>query len=334
VEDELEKNIPKMIRMFEKFLGHKICKELQALEEDEYGASADEIFAVFSKNNVVQIENSFPKALKIIVEQHQEFEFFIIDRNLSNILYEMEEIQSFYPKYDENFYNRYFEREGDLFLELLISNHIDVKQKFFFLTANSRDKLRNEDEIKGHIDFDRFCVDNFVDKSDQEKLIELKSRIENSQILNLVKENQRYLMILEQIDVNLKNTFITLLQKKDDTNQAQITANLSAIRVIYENLLKKFAAIHIAPDDCYNYFSKEKQLVMRATVRWISIENSEKFAANCIIKDFLYAIQEIASDFGAHRDYEKEGFQPTTNTVNSLVYGLKDILVWYDMNCE
>jgi uncharacterized protein YjgD (DUF1641 family) len=333
VEDELEKNIPKIIRMFRKYLGTKICKKLQQLEEDEFGATANDILKIFEKSSIVKLENSFPKALDWVLNHYNEFEFYIIDRNLSNIMYELEDLKKIDPKFNENFYDKFFEREGDYFLELLISKNFDVKNKFFFLTANSSDRLRNEDEIQNHIDFDRFQDHNFIDKSNMEELRQLVRQIEDSKLLNLMKENERYLQILRKIDENLKNTFVELLKKKDDTNREQITQNMSNIRLVFINIITMFALSHNLPDTYYSFNKKnEKQINMSGFIKWVKDYNYKKFSCSSIISNFLYSIKEVSSDYGAHMEYgiQRVEYKPTTDTVNSLIYALKDIITWYD----
>jgi len=61
-------------------------------------------------------------------------------------------------------------------------------------------------------------------------------------------------------------------------------------------------------------------------------QNSNHFFA--IRPNFFYDIQEICSDFGPHAKSVSKGFQPTSNTVNVLIYELKDIILWFDKSIE
>ncbi|WP_207680782.1 hypothetical protein [Desulfonema magnum] len=62
VEDELSRNIPGIIRLFEKYLGKKKIRRLKELEEDEsgYGAEPDEIKGIVEETNIVEVEYRFP----------------------------------------------------------------------------------------------------------------------------------------------------------------------------------------------------------------------------------------------------------------------------------
>ncbi|MCF7792825.1 MAG: hypothetical protein K9N09_02575 [Candidatus Cloacimonetes bacterium] len=343
VEDELTKNVPKIIRLFEKYLGPKRVKQLEKLENDEsgYGAEPQEIKRIVESCGVVDIEYCFTDSLKKIVEFQNEYTIFIIDRNLSEVEYELEDIQKIGTSYKNEFYDKFFEREGDYFLELLISAKFDVINNFYFLTANSRDDLRNADRLKEHFDFGLFKASNIIDKSDNLEMHKLKMRIENDEKLQVLKDNIRYVRILEKIDSDVSENFLDLLTHKDDSNQNTIRKNLTTIRnILSDNILPEIARLKNAPDFCWNPKNKN-QIVMRGVISWIcnfdkdTRINNFQFNSNAIIKNFLYDIQEIASDYGDHKNYKKkEKTLATSDTVNSLIYALKDIIVWYDKILE
>jgi hypothetical protein len=106
--------------------------------------------------------------------------------------------------------------------------------------------------------------------------------------------------------------------------------------MLSDNILPEIARLKDAPDLCWNS-KKKDQIVMRGVIAWICEYNREekkfsfKFGSNSIIKNFLYDIQEIASDYGDHKNYKSNRRTPaTSDTVNSLIYALKDIIVWFD----
>ena len=339
MEDELTKNIPKIIRLFEKYLGKKRVKQLEELENDEsgYGAGPQEVKKIVESCGIIDIEYTFSEGLAKITKSHQQYSIFIIDRNLSEIEYDLVDIQKIDQKYNDDFYDKFFEREGDYFLELLITQKEDVINKFYFLTANSRDDLRNKDKLKNHLDFGRFKADNIIDKSDTDEMNKLKMRIEDDEKLQILKDNLRYVNILEKINPQLSENFLDLISHKDDTNQNTIRKNLTTIRnILSDNILPEIAKQENAPDDCWNTYGKD-EIIIGAVIKWISgfdketKENNYKFNSNSIIKTFLYAIKGIASDFGVHKKYKKEDkTQPTSDTVNALIFALKDIIVWFD----
>lgn len=344
VEDELSKNIPKIIQLFSKYLGDENIKELKTLEEDKYGGSPEEIKKIVEKSNLIEVEYRFPGGLKKIINNYKQYALFVIDRNLSNVEYDYDEIVAIDPNYNEVLYDKYFEREGDYFLQKLVYAKIDVMTKFYFLTGFAKSELRNADEIKTHIDFGKFTYQNIIEKGkskeDEKNLINI---INNIKILKLHWENREYLEILRnRIGEKAPYNFINLLDSKDSNESVVISKNLGLIRNILENILTIIANNQNAPEICFNKRNK-KQIVIRNIIRWINDYNKERdckiyrLGSSSIIKNFLYDIQEIASDFGAHENLEDKkvkpkpsSYQPTANSVNALIYDLKDIILWFN----
>jgi len=331
VEDELEKNIPRLRRLFGKYLSKNQNDELKAFENDEYGATPEQIKAIMERKDLFRIEYRFPDALKEIVGHPEKYALFIIDRNLSLTEYNLEEIQAIDENFSESQYNKFFEREGDYFLHKLIYQNIDVATRFYFLTAYSfEDEIKGAEDLKNHVEFKRFGRGNFIEKASSNDIDRLRNVIEKQPAFLIRNENLKYLEILKQIiSENVSDSFWYILVNSN--NQDYVQTNLGAIRVLLENTMRVIAEKLHAPDDCWD---KGKSIKTRSVLNWLVQYDSEtktnnyQFDTNSIIKDFGYNIYEIASDFGAH--HPAPGFQPTTDTVNALVYALKDILVWFD----
>jgi hypothetical protein len=332
VEDELTKNIPKIIRLFSKYLGVKKVKELEVIENDKsgYGATPNEIKLLVESCGIVDVEFTFHSALNKINENNKQYSMFIIDRNLSEIEYELEDIQKVDPNFKDDFYDQFFEREGDYFLEKLISEQIDVNSKFYFLTANSRDDLRNTEKLKNHLDFGRFKKENIFDKSNTVEMEKLKVNIENNDMLILMKENIRFIKILESIGGKTKNKYIKLLKNKDKNDSISIFENLVLIRNIFENVISHLAK-HLKDHNCWNP-KNNTQLLMWPFIIWIRTKSKNNVSS--VVNSSLSSIWSIASDFGDHdgdgKRKSNKGYQPTTDTVNFLISALKDIIVWFN----
>jgi len=86
-----------------------------------------------------------------------------------------------------------------------------------------------------------------------------------------------------------------------------------------------------APSECWDV---NRNIKVRSVIGWLvqydseSKTNNFQFDTNSIIKDFCYNVYKITSDFGTH--VPQSGFQPTTDTVNALIFALKDIIIWFD----
>lgn len=342
VEDELSKNIPKIIKLFSKYLDGENIKELKTLEEDEYGALEEKIKTIVEKSNIIEIEYRFPEALYKIMNNYKQYSLFIIDRNLSDTeAYELDEIAEIDPNYNQRFYNHFYTREGDYLLQKLVYD-IDIKSQFYFLTANN-DELRISSDVQTHINNEKFSKDNFIEKGNPMPLIQV---INNIEILNLQVENQIYIEILRnKVGERAFEKFVHILSKKDSEEQDDIAENLGAIRNILENILTNFAGNFMAPSWCWNIKNKT-QIIVKSVIAWINPFDKKtnkynyNYNSNSIIRNFMSGIHDIASDFASHEDLKNykqmikpTGYQPTVNTVNALIYELKDIILWFDKIC-
>jgi len=331
VEDELEKNIPRLRRLFGKYLSKNQKDELKALENDEYGATPEQIKAIMERKDLFRIEYRFPDALEEIVTNAKKYALFIIDRNLSLTEYDFEEVRAIDNNFIETQYDKFFEREGDYFLHKLIYQNIDVAMRFYFLTAYSfEDEIKGAEDLKNHVEFKRFGRENFIEKASSNDINRLRNVIENQPAFQIRHENLKYLEILKQrIAENVSDGFMDILEKSN--NQDDVKTNLGTIRVLLENIMRVTAERLHAPNDCWD---KGKSIKTRSVLNWLVQYDSEtktnnyQFDTNSIIKGFGYNIYEIASDFGAH--VPPSGFQPTTDTINALVFALKDLIVWFD----
>lgn len=184
VEDELAQNIPRLLRLFEKYLSKTEQQRLDDLQKDleGYGASSDEIKQIFKDIQFIDIEYRFPDALAKALKSPETYSLFIIDRNLADAAYTLEEVQKIDPNYTQDLRDRFLEREGDyILLKLAMTKQVDVLKKFYFLTAYSVEhEVRCSPEIVDYIQFGAFKQDNFVEKGNPEDIQRLKSEIEQT----------------------------------------------------------------------------------------------------------------------------------------------------------
>lgn len=183
VEDELSKNIPRMMRLFHKYLGQPRIAALEKLEHDisGYGATPQEIKRIVQASDLIQVEYRFPDALREVMHHRDQYTLFIIDRNLSENTYSLEEIQGIDPTYDKAHDNRYAGREGDyLLLKLGSHGHANFLDNVYFLTAYpAQYELRSQQEIERLRDLRRFKAQNFIEKGSLKDLERLQGEINN-----------------------------------------------------------------------------------------------------------------------------------------------------------
>ncbi|MDW7681973.1 MAG: hypothetical protein SCK70_15530, partial [bacterium] len=102
------------------------------------------------------------------------------------------------------------------------------------------------------------------------------------------------------------------------------------IRIIYERILTSCSTkIPNMKEFCSTNY--EKPILGKQTIDWLS-KNKH---INSIHRNFFFGLKMITSDFGAHEDIEKEKiYKPTLDTVKSLVFALKDSILWLDAICK
>lgn len=185
VEDQLAQNIPRLLRLFGEYLGKLDRNRLEKLEQasEGYGADPEEIKQVFKDIQKIDIEYRFPDALSKIRQNADQYALFIIDRNLSETGYTMEEVQNIEAQYTQKLHERFHEREGDyLLLKLAMNKQVDVLNKFYFLTAYSaQHEIRSSAELENFIDLGAFQQKNFIEKGNEADLKRLLEVIRNIQ---------------------------------------------------------------------------------------------------------------------------------------------------------
>jgi hypothetical protein len=329
VEDELSKNIPRVIRLFSKYLSKKAIKNLKEVDETDYVTEPESIKKIVEKTGVIEIEYRFPDALQKIIQNIEKYALFIIDRNLSEIEYEHDEISQIDAHYSADQYDKFFEREGDYLLQKLIYKGVNVLTKFYFMTAYpAPDEIRGAGDLQTHVDFGKFHAENFIEKGNNEQLERLKSILENIKIINLQEENKQYLNILrKKLDEKTAEKFLKVVEEKEKTES--IVDNLIKIRKIYETILG--ACLLKIPGMNSNCTNEYGNLIMgQKTIKWLS----DSGYINSILRNFFFNIHKVCSDFGAHAISENSQYQPTLNTVNSLLYALKDVILWFGKVCS
>lgn len=327
VEDELTKNIARLLRLFANYLDEEAITKLKSWEADEYGATSDDIKRIIKTTNIIEIEDSFPDAMRKIVQGYDKYACFIVDRNLIENSYNFGEVNIIDQNYTEVLHMEYKEREGDYLLNWLGNNAKDPKstlQKFNFLSAYPAGDIRGVEKIKTYIDFGTFTQEQFFDKSDQAAIEKLKGKLDNITVLNIKYENRKYLDILRH---NLNEAdavnFLNVLLTKDD--ESLFIDNLKIIRNLIDAILKKLEKIIPHMRETCSGFGRRK------TIDWLggeSYANGREKHMDSIRQNFSKNIWIISSDV-IH-----DLVVPTANTINSLVYALKDVILWFGDRCN
>ena len=335
VEDELSLNVKRIINLFEKILTadekrglNNLIDEQKELQQEGLSSYIDnqEILELVN-NSILDICCSFPEAVKKIKNNYQDYDLFIIDRNLEKEEYELSDIQKILSKFSENKYSEYLAREGDYLLEMLIGSNIDCNTKFYFLTANANDSLRCKESFENAITLENFSSKNILEKGNLEHTEKVLTLIEDFK-----KGNYRFKMkeVFEIFDKNLlskelEKEFIQTLRQMNNYNLPTIKDNLARIRRIQEGI---YIALNKYSDDVIpnSLLRGDKGgLKMRPTINHFGMSGKH----SGIIEKFADNIYGLTSESGSHTSYENPDYMPTKYTVQSLTYALCDLLLWF-----
>ena len=328
VEDELSKNIPRINRLFSKYLGKSRISRLNDLESDPsgYGATSEEVKAIIDETGIVEADFRFPEALRKVVSSHERYCLFVVDRNLVEADYAYEEALSADPGFSEALYDRYFEREGDYLLyKLAVNKKIDVREKFFFMTAyDAKSEIRNAEglaELIGHLG--DFKTNNFIEKGSEEHLARLKDLVENQREISRIAPHQHHVNLLRKyLGEDNADRFIKVLLDAEDNRR--IGDNLNELRQIYQKILT--GACRVIPgmgSACADHYGTVR--MGAETINWLQ-ENGH---INSIIRNHCFSIKIICSDFGGHDHPDRQIFEPGLDTVNALIFALKNVVAWF-----
>lgn len=366
VEDKIE-TIFDMIaedRLFNQNLDEKDLLEFDKLKNRDIEIKNE----FLRKKNILLIQD-FCEACEIIFNE-ENFDIIILDVNFpSPVGDELNSTDILKTKelFVNSCYSQKIKKEFETVFDEIIGLDKYSGIMLFFIICLYYEKERNISEVTKRIciftqydiNFDDF-LNKIYEKISEHSLSELeitkyikdierrywsKTKEEDKDKLKDFIEYDEYAEILKtKIGERASDKFIHLLSKIDSEDPEIITENLGSIRNILENILTNVAENFNTPERCWNK-KNTTQIVVKSIIAWINPWNKEtnknnyKYNSNSIIKSFMYGIHDIASDFAAHEDLKdcKEmikptGYQPTMNTVNAMIYELKDIILWFDMN--
>jgi hypothetical protein len=148
----------------------------------------------------------------------------------------------------------------------------------------------------------------------------LKERIDNIDVLNIRYENRRYLDVLRNnLHEEDAEMFLKVLLEKDEV--FRIGNNLADMRTIYEHILEKFLI------DIPQKTDEERSAYM---TRFFGQLMKQK-QINQMLRNYCFSIWQVCSAYGSHTNKKPDTdkiFQPTLNSINSIIYALKELILW------
>ncbi len=341
VEDDLSSLVESIIDMFNPLLSKKLIKELKVANEDEdnYGVSNKDIKNILEKSGMIDVRYTFKSAVETIDKYADDYELFIIDRNLyEKDKYDVAEILDFCNKkgveYDPKSYQC---SEGDFLLSIVKAKKHKWREQFYFLTANASNKLECKDVLQNEYDVKIFKANNILDKSEELHIERLKNILNDFKRGNFRIKMKEVFEVFEEnlLPKDIEKEFIQTVQQMDNFNPVNIKDNLARIRRIQEGIY--VALSKSTPDIIPTYLLNDKgnqkvrKIIKHLSGNW-SFEqqrHTTKQWQDTIIAKHADSVYSIASDNGSHTPYENPDFMPTKYTVQSAVYALCDILIWF-----
>ena len=211
VEDEISKNIPRIIDLFESILSQEEKIKLNELENDELGMGAcgEDIQEALKNNPVLEIFDTFTAALEHIMNLDKtaidNYDLFIFDRNLTEEKsYDPSYIRKIDPSFDDV---NYYQREGDFLARQLHLRGCRINEKVFFYSAYNRmnSALTDIDQMIG---YGNFHQNNFYDKGNSAGLKEI---IGSKTCALLLAEHSHLFDVLEKNNIDSEKTLLKLL---------------------------------------------------------------------------------------------------------------------------
>jgi len=328
IEDELSTNIPRIINLFQKYIGPKQIKKLNNWLDDDFGPTNKEIEYCINASNVIEVSSKFSDALEKVILHYEDYCLFIVDRNLADNDYHIDEIKSIDSNFSDEIHERYYGREGD-YLFLRLFGKIDLLSQFYFLSAYPvEDELRSADEVRGLIDVNNFSRDNYIEKGNYSNIRKLQSIVDNIKSISIELENKSYCDIIKRYCGDVKyNELLALLSNDESTDN-----NLVTIRRLYESLLTNYylrneIKIGNKRDDS-DYIQCGE--VFKWIIKW-DRNSKEYINVNCnpIFEKFGNCIYMLTSMYGAHSQNSATDNPVTDDSIDALISMLKYIIIWF-----
>ncbi len=129
-------------------------------------------------------------------------------------------------------------------------------------------------------------------------------------------------ILRSRIDNKTVERFLKILNEKDSPKS--ITTTPTEIRKVHEKILQKCSEI-IPGMKGYCAENSQKTVMRQQTSEWLY----QNGYISTILKPFFYNVS-IITNVLSHPNSEN----PTTDTINALVYALKDIILWFEEICR
>lgn len=338
IEDELTKNIQTLKRFFAPILASRnLLKQFIEIEDSKQIFNRD-IVRICNKATELDVVYKFSIALDKIVNHHLDYDLIIIDRDLSTYDYskDWEGIKA-----DLKFLGlsdpvdnpvEYHGKEGDLLLLILLRIDQTYRDKVYFLAKNSKDIVKSSVELETIINITHFSTKRILEKGtdDEYAISHIIADLPTFSIQNKYKEQCDILR--KQFSEEEVNQFISIV--KLSYNIENKIVFLQKLRPLTERFLVTLA--NQINDKKARYWDKYHGNVSLQEKDFINsldeINNRYKIGYNKNIRQCLYSLWQIPSDFANHTSGNPDDI--TIYTITAMLNQLCDVILWFDSAME
>lgn len=313
-----------IINVFGKLLSSQEKQDLRESENDPA-----EVQKALKNNLILEVVTDFSIALKRLNKNSANYDLLIVDRDLydNGLKYQPDELIQTEPAFNEN----YHKREGDFLIGFCKMKGYDIDNRFFIFTGNTDDLVQSP-ELKLLLS-DKFKSENIIVKGSEgkDRLIEI---IEELKDFELVLKNKIFIDVLKKLPKEKDDFAKLFLDLLKVTESDDVKTSLNSLRNILEAILTKSARRFETPIDYWNKGSLRCSAYIKNYLMSYNVTEDKQIynhGTSSVIIEAMNTIYRIGSQFGTHNS---NGYKPTVNTVNSLIYALKDIILWYGQIME
>lgn len=332
VEDELTRNYSTLKRLFFSLLNSDTQKTLNELEQRD-SITPNDIQAAFQHVSAVDICATYPAALAKISSNRQDYDLFVIDRDLSGISYtsEISQITETLATLDfpnpPELINEYQGREGDLLLLILLKADREFRNKVFLLTTYTPESLSSMKEFQDVLDVTDFPLDRIIEKHSggEDKIASVLADLPSFSIQN---EYSKECAILRRwFSENMVNVYVEMVKASADFGRK--IDFLQKLRPLLETLLVSLARkIHENNARYWDDGAEPNLRVMEFVKSLDYLDHRWEIDYNNVVKQALFSLWKISSDYGNHPNSNPDDV--TSYTIKTLLYQINDVILWYD----
>ena len=327
VEDDIAENIDHFLRLFENILSEQEKDKIQKAIESNFDIPVT-FKEIVDANPVLEFFDSFTDAIKRINELDNEklnqYDLFILDRDLTVINYSDSEIQ----KYCNNTFNAdvFKGREGDFLFHRLMLRRYPVYEKVYFLTAHGKESFVSQTDVDEMAATGDLNPNHFFNKSEPEQHTELKKVIDNLKDLHLIIEHREIFSSLARIGMG--DAYDKLLELLTITPEELSTVQLNARHIIDSLLI----AMNHTPEKRFFHHRIEDSNDIAVRINALATKNK---VVPMYIYSYCKLVNELVNKYVAHNHIaENESERPSKYAHEAIKYSLLDTISWFIKNFE